>query len=129
MQTHGGALAQVSRYRAGVELDADDRLSLLSGYGFDAAVQDVFGALLSGAALYPFDVRDATDANALLLELVRSKITVVHATPTVYRYLFGGELTCDHDLSAVRRVVLGGERVRRADAELYRSRFARTACW
>jgi len=125
MQTHGGALAQVRRYCASLGLEADDRLSLLSGYGFDAAVQDLFGALLTGATLYPLDVRGGTAAGALVDQLVAGRVTVVHATPTVYRYLFGGELHCDQDLSAVRRVVLGGERVRRSDFELYRSRFAR----
>ncbi|MFQ5624813.1 MAG: condensation domain-containing protein, partial [Paracoccaceae bacterium] len=124
MQTHGGALAQVRRYCAGLGLGPDDRVSLLSGYGFDAAVQDVFGALLTGASLYPLDVRGAADAGSLVDALVAARMTVVHATPTVYRHLFGGELHCDQDLSAVRAVVLGGEVVRRSDFELYRSRFA-----
>ncbi len=123
MQTHGGALAQVSRYASSLGLVAEDRLSLLSGYGFDAAVQDIFGALLTGASVHPLDLRGGADAGALVDQLVAARITVVHATPTVYRYLFGGELHCRHDLSAVRWVVLGGESVRRSDFELYRSRF------
>jgi acyl-coenzyme A synthetase/AMP-(fatty) acid ligase/acyl carrier protein len=115
----------VGRYIANLGLSGDDRLSLLSGYGYDAAVQDVFGTLLSGARLYPLDVRTNTDAGALVEVLGESQVTVVHATPTVYRHLFGGELNCSHDLSAVRLVVLGGEVARRSDFELYRSRFAR----
>ncbi|TDJ43761.1 MAG: hypothetical protein E2O52_09880, partial [Gammaproteobacteria bacterium] len=127
MQTHGGAVTQVARYAASLGITADDRLSLLSGYGFDAAVQDIFGALLSGASLYPFDVRAAVSPGALVDALSAARITIVHATPTVYRHLFGVELNCSQDLTAVRRVVLGGERVRRSDFELYRSRFARSA--
>jgi len=113
MQTHGGAVAQVGRYIASLGLGPDDRLSGLSGYGYDAAVQDVFGALLSGARLYLLDVRNDTDAGALVATLGESGVTVVHATPTVYRHLFGGELNCSHDLSAMRLVVLGGEVARR----------------
>ena len=127
MQTHGGAVTQVARYAASLGITADDRLSLLSGYGFDAAVQDVFGALLSGASLYPLDVRNAVAPGALVDALSAARITIVHATPTVYRHLFGVELNCSQDLTAIRRVVLGGERVRRSDFELYRSRFARHA--
>ena len=63
-QTHGGVLWQVARYAASLQLVADDRLSLLSSYGFDAAVQDVFGALLSGASVHPVDVRDGREAAA-----------------------------------------------------------------
>ena len=127
MQTHGGAVTQVQRYAASLDLGAADRLSLLSGYGFDAAVQDIFGALLSGASLYPFDVRNALSPGALVDALSAARITIVHATPTVYRHLFGSELNCSQDLTGIRRVVLGGEPVRRSDFELYRSRFARSA--
>jgi amino acid adenylation domain-containing protein len=123
MQSHGGLLAQVGHYAASLGLVAGDRLSGLSGLGFDAAVQDVFGALLSGASLYLQDLRDGRAARAQVERLAAAGVTVVHATPTVYRYLFGSELDCRHDLGAVRLVVLGGEAARRSDFELYRSRF------
>ncbi|MGI9330939.1 MAG: non-ribosomal peptide synthetase, partial [Gammaproteobacteria bacterium] len=124
MQSQSGLLAQVGRYAASLELTAADRLSLLSGLGYDAAVQDVFGALLSGASLHLLDLRDGRGAGAQVEELGEAGVTVVHATPTVYRHLFGGELDCRHGLGAVRRVVLGGEVARRGDLALFRSRFA-----
>ena len=119
VQTHGGLLQQVTRYAAGLELNATDRLSGLSGYAFDAAVQDLFGALLHGASLHPVSAQspDALDT------LVREGVTVLHATPTVYRALLGGTVTCTQDLSAMRWVVLGGEAMRGADVALYRTRF------
>ncbi|MDH3977781.1 MAG: condensation domain-containing protein, partial [Gammaproteobacteria bacterium] len=126
MQTHRGLLLQAMRYSQSLDIQAGDRLSLLSSYAYDAAIQDVFGALLNGATLCPLSVRDGetlAEQTALVKTLVDLSVTVVHATPSLYRYLFGGELTCADDLSAVRRVVLGGEAVRRSDFELYRSRF------
>jgi acyl-CoA synthetase (AMP-forming)/AMP-acid ligase II/acyl carrier protein len=39
--------------------------------------------------------------------------------------LFGAELNCAHDLSCIRRVVLGGEPARGADFDLFKARFAR----
>ena len=66
-------------------------------------------------------------AAAQVEALGSAAVTVVHATPTVYRYLFGGELDCRHELATVRAVVLGGEVARRSDFELFRSRFAATA--
>jgi amino acid adenylation domain-containing protein len=125
MQTHAGVVAQVDRYITSLGLGSEDRLSLLSGYGFDAAVQDVFGALLSGACVYPLDLRTATDAAAVVERIAAERMTVVHATPTVFRHLFANDRKFSDDLSAVRLVVLGGEAARRADFEIYRSRFAR----
>jgi len=129
MQTHQGVMQQILRYSGSLKLRAEDRLSLLSGYGFDAAVQDIFGALLNGAALYPLALRElmsaAVSSSELVDELVVAQITVLHATPTVYRYLLGGELSCAHDLSCIRLVVLGGEAVRRSDFEIFKARFAR----
>ncbi|HHQ15150.1 MAG TPA: hypothetical protein ENK16_08965, partial [Chromatiales bacterium] len=123
VQTHGGLLNQIGRYAASLELGPADRLSLLSGYGFDAAVQDIFGALLSGASVHPLDLRGQASGEQLVSALCQAQVTVVHATPTVYRHLFGGELNCSHDLGSIRCVVLGGEPARRADFELFCSRF------
>jgi amino acid adenylation domain-containing protein len=129
MQTHRGVLQQIARYSESLQLCAEDRLSLLSGYGFDAAVQDIFGGLLAGAAVYPVamraSMRAGVSSSELVDQLVSARITVLHATPTVYRYLLGGELSCAHDLSCIRLVVLGGEAVRRADFEIFKARFAR----
>ncbi len=123
MQTHAGLLIQIGRYSASLNLTPEDRLSLLSGYGFDAAVQDIFGALLTGAAVLPVDMRAARGAVAVVDELVAARATVLHATPTVYRHLLGADLRCEHDLSRFRLLVLGGEVARRSDFELFKARF------
>ncbi len=124
MQTHRGVVQQITTYSQSLGVAAGDRLSWLSGYGFDAAVQDIFGALLNGAMLCPLPVRE-TAGSELMDTLLAAGVTVLHATPTVYRHLLGGELNCGHDLSAIRLVVLGGETVRRSDFELYKARFSR----
>ncbi len=123
-QSHAGVLTQVARYVASLAIQADDRLSWLSSVGFDAAVQDIFGALFSGASLHPVDMRAGVAAAVQVDALVAAQVSVVHATPTVYRHLFGSELSCRHALEMIRAVVLGGEVARRADFELFRSRFA-----
>jgi amino acid adenylation domain-containing protein len=123
MQTHGGVMRQLSRYTGSLHLNAGDRISLLSGVAFDAAVQDIFGALLNGACVLPLDVRADGSAGDLLKQIVAAQITVFHATPTVYRHLFAAERSATPDLSAVRLVVLGGEPVLRHDFELFRMCF------
>jgi amino acid adenylation domain-containing protein len=125
-QSHGNVLHFIRAWAGNLGITPDDRLSLLSTYGYDAAVQDIFGALLTGASVCPLDLR-RLDRETLLDRIADRGLTVLHGTPTAYRYLFGGRVACRQDLSRVRLVVLGGEAARRADFELFRARFRKGA--
>ncbi|HEX8560039.1 MAG TPA: amino acid adenylation domain-containing protein [Pyrinomonadaceae bacterium] len=122
MQSHRNVLHHIRCYTNGLRLSADDRLTLLSSYSFDAAVMDIFGALLNGAALYPVDLNES-GFDYLSDCVVNEGITVYHSTPTVYRYFVGG-LAEWETLDSVRMVVLGGEEVVAADVELYKRQFS-----
>ncbi|MEZ5565076.1 MAG: amino acid adenylation domain-containing protein [Gammaproteobacteria bacterium] len=125
-QTHRNVLQHVRTWASRLGVTPADRLSLLSTCGYDAAVQDIFGALLTGASVCPLDIRRL--ARETLLDRIADRgLTVLHSTPSAYRYLFGGHVACRQDLSRVRLVVLGGEPARRADFELYCARFGKTA--
>ncbi|MEV6878524.1 TauD/TfdA family dioxygenase [Amycolatopsis sp. NPDC051128] len=63
-------------------ITAADRVSLLASFGFDAAIPDLYPALLTGAAVVPVDVRAHGVAHAAR-ELARHEVTVYHSTPTV----------------------------------------------
>jgi amino acid adenylation domain-containing protein len=121
MQTHENVLGFIKSYTNALHIEARDRLSLLSSYGFDASVMDLFGALLNGAALCPIDVRGK--GSDLGGSLRRLGVTVYHSTPTVYRHL----VTTDDDacrFPKIRLVVLGGEEALRSDVEHFRKRFS-----
>lgn len=122
MQSHRNVLHHIHCYTNGLHLSDDDRLTLLSSYSFDAAVMDIFGALLNGAALYPVDLNES-GFDYLLDCVVNEGVTVYHSTPTVYRYFVGG-LAEWETLDSVRMVVLGGEEVVKADVELYNRQFS-----
>jgi len=122
MQSHAGVLHHAATYSQSVGIRAADRLTLLSAFGFDAAVMDIFGALLSGACLYPLDLREESYPGELLDTMSVEAITVLHATPTVFRYLMRSKV-CRHELDAVRAVVLGGEEVHGSDFDLFRQQF------
>ena len=111
MQSHRNVLHHMRSYTNSLRIAPDDKLTLLSSYGFDAAVMDIFGALLNGAALLPADVKEES-CERLLGRMANEGATIYHSTPTVYRYLFGS-LTGKADVSAIRLVVLGGEVVTR----------------
>ena len=125
MQNHRNVLHYIRVYTNNLHLNANDRLTLLSSYCFDASVMDIYGALLNGATLYPIDIKEDGLAD-LSQQLIADEITVYHSTPTVYRY-FVNELTgADEtlDFPNLRLLVLGGERVNRADVELYKQHFS-----
>src|SRR6185437_7195257 len=84
VQTHRNVLRHVRAYSNSLHICAGDRLTFVSSYGVDAAVQDIFGALLNGATLYPVSVREE-GVGALVNCLVEHEITVFHSTPTVFR--------------------------------------------
>ncbi|MFI5589780.1 AMP-binding protein [Amycolatopsis sp. NPDC051758] len=117
-QTHRNLLHVVGNQIATLGITAADRVSLLASFGFDAAIPDLYPALLTGATVVPVDVRAHGVAHAAR-ELARHEVTVYHSTPTVYRYLLEA---LDGDLPSVRTVLLGGEQATYADVR--RGRFA-----
>jgi phthiocerol/phenolphthiocerol synthesis type-I polyketide synthase E len=127
-QSHGNATGWFRRWAANLGLGPGDRLSLCSSLNYDAALQDIFGALLAGTSVHPLDVR-GQGPGRLQERLRREGITVFHATPTVFRYLFGSAGSGADDsadegakLPALRTVVLGGEAARIRDLALARRR-------
>lgn len=122
MQNHRNMLHFMRTYTNNLHIGALDKLSLLSSYSFDAAIMDIFGALLNGASLYPVDLRKEGLFN-LAQYLNKYEITIYHSTPTVYRY-FLNSLTGSEDFSSIRLVVLGGEAVIKRDVDLFKKHFS-----
>lgn len=122
VQNHRHVLHQIMSYTNALQLGADDRFTLLHSHGFSASRLDIFGALLNGAALFPFSVAEEGTAK-LARWLLEEQITVFHWVPTAFRHVVDG-LSDQESLSAVRRIVLGSEPVSARDAESYRKHFA-----
>jgi amino acid adenylation domain-containing protein len=120
-QSQRNLLAHARCYARSLGISPDDRLSLLPSCSFDASVMDIFGALLHGAALVVLDLIEE-GLPAVLRRL--SGVTVLHATPTVFRTL---SQALDRPLPDVRAVVLGGEAAYRSDLALFQHRFRRDA--
>ncbi len=124
-QTHRNLLHVVDNQISTLGITPADRLSLLASFGFDAAIPDLFPALLTGAAVVPVDVRTHGLAHTAAA-LARHRVTVFHSTPTVYRYLLDALGGADGPgrLDSVRTVLLGGEQATYADVRAGRDRFA-----
>ncbi|MDX3228658.1 amino acid adenylation domain-containing protein [Streptomyces sp. ME19-01-6] len=113
MQTHGNVLGHATLYAEQAGIAPGDRVPLLARFTFDAAVMDLFGALLTGASLHIVDpLLSAPDLRARLAAV---GATLLHCTPTLFRHLVGDlpperkGAGPEESLSGVRTVVLGGE--------------------
>jgi amino acid adenylation domain-containing protein len=121
MQNHRNVLHFIRVYTNALHICPEDRLTLLSSYSFDAAVMDIYGALLNGAALYPIHIKDEGVAD--LSDWFRQEgITIYHSTPTVYR-AFAETLSGSEPNSDIRLIVLGGEQVLKRDFDVFKQYF------
>jgi amino acid adenylation domain-containing protein len=121
MQNHRNALYFCRQYTNNLRIAPSDRLLLIASYSFDASLMDIFGALLNGATLHVLDIRrhGVASVPAVLRE---QAITIFHATPTVYRAVFGEAR--EPLAPGLRAVVLGGELVDQRDIAIFRRGFA-----
>ncbi|MST95141.1 MAG: amino acid adenylation domain-containing protein, partial [Pedosphaera sp.] len=119
MDNQRNVLHNVLRYTNQLHLAAEDRLTLVQSASFSGAVSNVFGALLNGAAVFPFDLR--REGFARLAELLREEqITIYHSVPMIFRNV----VAVGGTFPSVRVVRLEGDAAAPADAELFREHFA-----
>jgi len=124
VEIHRHRLVNARRSVNALGITPDDRLVLLYTVGFSGSANDVFGALLSGARLCPFDLR-AGGADALARWLRDEAITIYHSTPQVLRSLLDA-LPVGAELAALRAVLLHSDSLYPADVERFRRHFGPT---
>jgi amino acid adenylation domain-containing protein len=114
LQSRRNVFEHAMVYAERTRLAPGDALALLAPVGVDAAVMDVFGALLSGTSLH---IVDPVRPPAELWEvLVKERVTVLHCTPTLLRHLLDDGPGTFSAETSLRLVVLGGEEARPDDA-------------
>jgi len=124
MHSHRNLLHNTWKLTTGLSIEPEDRMSLLTAPSVGASVSAIFGALLNGASVCPYDL--SGDGLRRLPEfLEREGITIYHSVPSVFR-TFASTLGGREDLSKLRIVKLGGEPVLASDFDLFRNRFPRT---
>jgi len=121
VQNHRNVLHQIVTFTNSLKLCADDHFTLLHSHAFSASRLDIFGALLNGAALFPFSVAEEGTVD-LSRWLHKEKITVFHWVPTGFRH-FVDSLSGTEQFPEIRLLVLGSESVSPRDVELYKKHF------
>ncbi len=105
----------------GYMITPDDRILLLTSLSFGASISDIFGALLNGAALYMFSLKNRS-FRQLAQWMVDERITMCYFVPTSFRQ-FAESLSGDEVFSNLRMIRLGGEAIYKHDVELYKIHF------
>jgi amino acid adenylation domain-containing protein len=109
---HGPITHFLPWQRETFDLGSGDRYALLSGLGYNHLHRDLFTALALGATLHVPEAKDLQDARRLARWLGRNKISILHLTPALGRFL---QTAPDIVLPALRRVFFGGDRLLRGD--------------
>jgi amino acid adenylation domain-containing protein len=105
-----------------VQISSDDRLSFIQSVSFGASDSQLYGALLNGAALLPFDIK-SQGIHRLADWLNDERITVYKSAPAVFRQL--AELLSGPDkLPWLRLLHLTGAPITLQDFQLYREKIS-----
>ena len=120
MQSHRNMLFTMREWINLVHICPEDRLSLLRTLSVVGSIRDLFGGLLSGAAVLPLDVKKE-GVVPLGRWLADRGVTIFNTVVTLFRN-FGATLAGE-TFPSVRLIKLSGEPVHRRDLEIYRKAF------
>ncbi|MCX6579065.1 MAG: amino acid adenylation domain-containing protein [Candidatus Aminicenantes bacterium] len=110
---HRNAVNTVKWFVAMHKVGSDTHLLQLSGYTFDASVNQIFGSLISGAGLYIATKVVRADMEKLRDYINYYRINVINFVPALLK-----ELLCDVDkLKSLHTVISGAEKLEEATKE------------
>jgi amino acid adenylation domain-containing protein len=124
LHTHHSALQQVRRLTNRYHLGVEDRLTWLAALSTSQGVSNLLLALLNGATLYPWDIRQ-DGLNHLAQWMLGERITFYRSSTSVFRY-FVDHLTGTDNLPSLRLLSLASDPAYAEDVERFRLRFAPT---
>jgi hypothetical protein len=111
--SHRNVLHNIRRYTNALAISADDRLTLLQSCVFSGSVSSLFGALLNGATIFPFDFAGEGPVELGRL-LQRERLTMYHSVPSIFRSFLARTI----HFPDVRVIRLEGDRASSLDAVL-----------
>ena len=119
VDNHRNVLHGTLRFTNGIHLSVEDRLSFTHSCSSSASVRRIFPALLNGASLFPFDVREGR-IDGLFNFIGREEITwaSLGRIRDLVRNLDGNQR-----LDSLRLISFGGEVVHKTEVEIWKKLF------
>ena len=122
LHNHRNILVETRTYTNDVRICPEDRLALWHSCSYANSIRNMYGALLNGATLFPYDL--ATEGFAPLVEWMRThRITIVHTLATTFRR-FCDTVPADATFPALRILRLGGEPINIEDVKRFQCHFS-----
>jgi amino acid adenylation domain-containing protein len=122
IQNHRNLLHDSLLYCDGLHICAVDRIALLYSCSASQGLKITFAALLNGAALYPFNMRQKGVAD-LPRWLNQEEITIYFSVPVVFRH-FVSTLAGQEKFPHLRIIQLGSDLVTPRELEEYQKHFS-----
>jgi amino acid adenylation domain-containing protein len=122
LQTHENIFYYIHSWTQRFSVSSSDRIALFASFCHDGSVPDIYSALLNGATLYPFDIKENVNIAAPGQWISKENITIWHSVPTLYRY-FVNTLQGNERYPHLRWIILGGEQVRVHDLIIMKKHF------
>jgi len=119
VDNHRNVLHNIMRYTNSLHICFTDRITLLQSCSFSGSVSSLFSALLNGAAVFPYNIRENGLGVNLARWLIREDITVYHSVPMIFRSFLIGDLR----FPSIRVIRLEGDAASKLDVELYKKHF------
>jgi len=122
VQNHRNVLHNIKRHTNSLHISSDDRLTWLASVSTGQAVTDIYSALLNGATLCPFNVKE-NGLFRLADWLKQEEISIYHSSASVFRHLLDA-MGSKEEFPSLRVTKLGSEQVFKRDVELWKKRFS-----
>ena len=123
VQNHRNVLHNTRNHTNTLRIAAEDCLSLLSSRTTGQAATGIYSALLNGAAICPFRLKEE-GLHSLAGWLSDEEITIFHSSASTFRH-FAASLTGKERFPKLRIVKLGSEPVSKRDLQLFEEHFPR----
>ena len=119
---HRNLLHHIRRNSNAFCICPEDRLICLKSFSFNGALKDLFGALLNGASLHLYALKQK--GTVMLGQwLLEHQITIYNSVGTVFRQLVS-TLNPETRFPDLRMVFIGGERIKASDIDAYKDYFS-----
>jgi len=122
VRTHEYIIEQSANHIEYAAVGPEDRLSLLHSISFGSAETNLYRSLLSGASLFPFDVK-GDGVSQLIPWLIAEQITILHCSPSLFRQ-FVACLPAQVQFPSLRLLHLSGSPIAESDFAQYKQHFA-----
>ena len=122
MHTHKTVLVEVRNLTNAWCISPKDRWLLYTSMSFANSIRTIYGALLNGGSVYPYDLKE-NGFSALPDWLLSNGITILRTLPTTFRN-FMTTLPSELTFPDVRILSIGGEPMLQDDVALFNRHFA-----